>query len=89
MSLFVPVTSSAGTIWVRALDVTPAERSLLAHHQNAIRSVLENRDPWAALEFEGTTVAGMELVSHPDDIEELADRSDLDIDDFYMSVSPK
>ena len=64
-------------------DLTPWELSTLGLYLNAVQKVLSDRDPWAAIEFEGETIAGISLPTDPYDIERLAFEGEFDIDEFY------
>ena len=81
----VPVPGRDGLWRVPADDLTPQERKTLGSYWNAVQKVLTNRDPWAATEFEGETIAGISLPTDPDEIEQLAFEGELDIDQFYTS----
>lgn len=87
MPIYVPVTSPQTTILVPASDLTREELSRNSQHRNAIKAVLSNRDPWAALAFEGETIGDIPLATHPDDIEALDQRGELD-DQYYVHISP-
>jgi hypothetical protein len=71
-------------VWpVPAEDLTQRELSTLGSYLNAVQKVLSNRDPEAATEFEGVTIAGISLPTDPDDLERLAFEGEFDIDEFY------
>ena len=79
----VSVPGRDGLWRVPADDLTPQELSTLGSYLNAVQKVLANRDPWAATEFEGETIAGISLPTDPDEIEQLAFEGEFDIDQFY------
>ena len=79
----VPVPGEDGLWRVPVDDLTSRELSTLGNYFNAVQKVLSNRDPWAATEFEGETIGGIELPTDPDDIERLAFEGEFDIDEFY------
>ena len=83
MPTTVPVPGRDGLWRVSADEVTPTERSILGSYFNAVRKVLSNQDPWAATEFEGEVIAGIELPTDPYEIEQLAFEGEFDIDEFY------
>ena len=79
----VPVPGRDGLWPVPAEDLTSQELSTLGAYLNSVQKVLANRDPWAATEFEGVTIAGISLPTDPDEIEQLAFEGEFDIDEFY------
>lgn len=83
MPTTVPVPGEDGLWEVSADELTPRERSTLGSYFNAVQKVLSSRDPWAATEFEGETIAGIRLPTDPDLIEQLAFEGEFDIDHFY------
>lgn len=58
-------------------------RSLVARHRAAINHFAATSDPSRLRQFEGLTVAGVELETDPDLIQEWGDLGVLDIDDLY------
>jgi hypothetical protein len=80
---YVPVPSSEGLRRVPVEDLTADELSLLGSYLNAVGKVLSNQDPYAAEEFLGISIGGIPLPTDPDELEDLAFRNELDIDDFY------
>lgn len=87
MPISVPVPGPDGLWEVDADELTSLELSTLGSYLNAVQKVLSNRDPWAAIEFEGETIAGIRLPTDPDDIERLAFEGEFDIDEFYTFYS--
>ena len=83
MGTTVPVPGDDGLWRVPADDLTSRDRSTLASYFNAVRKVLSYQDEWAATEFEGEVIAGIELPTDPDVIERLAFEGEFDIDEFY------
>ncbi len=83
MPTTVPVPGEDGLWSVPAEDLTRRELSTLGSYFNAVQKVLANRDPSAATEFEGLTIAGIRLPTDPDEIERLAFEGEFDIDEFY------
>lgn len=83
MATTVPVPGSDGLWEVPVDDLSHRELSTLGSYLNAVQKVLSNRDPWAATEFEGETIAGIRLPTDPDEIERLAFEGEFDIDEFY------
>jgi hypothetical protein len=79
----VPVPGHDGLWRVSVDELTSEELSTLGSYFNAVRKVLSNRDPWAATEFEGKVIGGIELPTDPNDIEQLAFEGEFDIDEFY------
>ena len=79
----VAVPGRDGLWRVPAEDLTSEELSTLGSYLNAVQKVLANRDPLAATEFEGETIAGISLPTDPDDLERLAFEGEFDIDEFY------
>jgi hypothetical protein len=57
--------------------------SLIGRHFNAISRYLATGDGSMLAPFRGQRVGGVELVSDPNRIEQLAARRELDIDDIY------
>jgi hypothetical protein len=57
--------------------------SLVGAHHNALSRYLATGDRRLLAPFRGKTVGGVELLTDPDQIEALAARRDLDIDDIY------
>jgi hypothetical protein len=84
----LPVPGPDGVIRVSVDDLTRAERSMLGSYYNAVQRVLGGQDPHAAAEFEGVEIAGLQLPTDPDVIEDLDDQRAWDIDDFYSSDEP-
>jgi hypothetical protein len=58
-------------------------RSLIARHRAAINHFATTGDPGRLRQFAGVTVAGVELETDPDLIQEWGDLGLLDIDDLY------
>jgi hypothetical protein len=58
-------------------------RSLVARHRAAINYIAGGGDPSKLRQFEGLTVAGVELETDPDLIQEWGDLGLLDVDDLY------
>ncbi len=83
MATTVPVPGDDGMWRVSVDELTSAELSTLGAYFNAVRKVLSNQDPWAATEFEGEVIAGIELPTDPHEIEDLAFEGEFDIDEFY------
>ncbi|TDI55580.1 MAG: hypothetical protein E2O96_04935 [Acidobacteria bacterium] len=79
----VPVPGPDGLWPVPVEDLTPRELSTLGSYFNAVQTVLANRHPLAATEFDGVTIAGIRLPTDPDEIERLAFEGEFDIDEFY------
>jgi hypothetical protein len=65
---------------------TPEAASLIGSHFNAVGRYLATGDPRFLTPFRGRRVAGVELLTDPDRIEQLAARRELDIDDIYPST---
>jgi hypothetical protein len=57
--------------------------SLIGRHANAIGRYLATGDPSYLAPFIGTRIGGVELLTDPNRIEQLAARRELDIDDIY------
>jgi hypothetical protein len=71
---------------VRDLDIPdPEDRSLIGEHWNAIQQFLGTGKTDQLARFGGLTVAGVELESDPDTIEDREAEGDLDIDRIYSS----
>jgi hypothetical protein len=81
----VPVPGHDGVHNIPADKLSRRERSILGSYYNAVQKVLGNQDPWAATEFEGVSIAGIQLPTDPDDIEWLAWSGEFDFDDFYTN----
>jgi hypothetical protein len=59
-------------------------RSLIAGHWNALNRFAATGDVAVLRPFEGKRVAGVELATDPDQVEEYLRRGELDIDDIYV-----
>ena len=69
---------------VRDLEVVdPRERSRAASHWNEVKRYLGTGDARRLDPFEGQTVAGFELETDPDVIDERESDGDLDIEKIY------
>ena len=83
---YVPVATVGLVIWVDEDSLPAQARSILSAHIAAVNRVLEGRDFEAARLFKGISIADHQLVSDPDDIEELAAAGELDFDQFYTDI---
>jgi hypothetical protein len=69
------------------IDVpTPGAASLIGSHFNAVGRYLATGDASYLDPFIGRRVGGVELLTDPDRIEQLAARRELDIDDIYPTT---
>lgn len=84
----LPLPGPDGVERVPASDLTADERQLLSAYFNAVVKVLDGRDRYAALDFEGVEILGRQLPTDPDEIEDLDDAYVWDIGDFYSSEPP-
>jgi hypothetical protein len=80
---YVPVITPDGVIWAPFDQLEPWERSMSASHVNHLTVALGTGDYDRLRPFEGTRLAGHPLATDREDIEDLADRGDLDFDQFY------
>jgi hypothetical protein len=61
---------------------TSAERELATEYGRALRRYAANNDPGELQRFEGRTIAGYELETRMDEIDDLYDRGELDPDEI-------
>jgi hypothetical protein len=81
MPALMTVTGPQGPVEV--VVTGSRNRSLVARHRAAINHYAATGDPSRLLRFEGLTVAGVELETDPDLIQEWGEIGLLDIDDLY------
>jgi len=77
------VLTTDGVEYLEVRD--PVERSVVGQHWNAVRTYLNTGDDSRLWQLEGETVAGKQLETDPDAIEEQARRGELDFEDIYES----
>jgi len=85
----VPIAGPEGIVRVPEDQLSDDELSTIGAHHNAIGSFLAHT-PEAdkkVAEFEGVEVAGVQLLTDLDRIEELAADHQLDIEEFYEQGS--
>ncbi len=68
-------------------DVAPEEASVIGRHWNAVRAYLDFGDEGPLEQFDGVTVAGVELETDLDAIEWHAIRGDVRFESIYDEVS--
>src|SRR5262249_28002377 len=62
---------------------SPAARSTVGSHWNAVQAFLGTGDTGRLAPYSTDVINGYLLLTDPDDIERLARRGDLDVDDIY------
>ncbi len=67
-------------------DVAPEDASMIARHWNALRAYLDFGDEGPLEQFDGVTVAGVELETDLDRIEWHAVRGDVSFESIYDEV---
>lgn len=77
--------SALSTDGLRDVDTRGSRtRSLIGSHWNAVNRFGATGDVAVLRRFEGKRVAGVELTTDPDQIEEYLRRGEMDIDDIYV-----
>jgi hypothetical protein len=81
----VPIAGWDGIVWVPEEQLTSEEVSEVGSHLNTIGAYLagDYERVEQSPDFEGRVIAGVELVSDWDRIDELGAEHKLDIDEFY------
>ena len=64
-------------------DLTDAEATLVARHDNAVRKYLYTGDHTDLEEFDGMTVAGHQLETDLDELDRYALRGEIRFEDIY------